>query len=135
MVTRIGRIGRALVQAFHAMDSDRRIRVTKNLYFQVPELKLNLVSVIGGESQSMKLSIPEARMIFQSMKSAHELKERQQIEIGKLVWTTDCRIQAENPKQVTIDFKSAEGSIRTILQREDVAATLAEFESKLFSAV
>ena len=135
MMTRIQRIGRALGQAFYAVDTDRRVRVTKSLYFQVPKLKLNLVSVIGGESQSTELSIPEARMIFQSMKSAHEMKERRQIEFGEVVWTTDCRVQAENPERITIDFKSPEGSVHTVLQREDISATLAEFERKLVSAL
>jgi hypothetical protein len=135
MVTRIERIGRALAQAFHAVDTNRRVRLAKGLYFQVPKLKLNLVWGIGGESQSAELSIPEARMIFQSMKSAHELRERHQVEVGDLVWTIDGRVQANNPDEVIIHFKSPSGSLHTVLRRENVSAALAEFESKLFSAL
>ena len=135
MVTRIQRIGRALAQAFQAVDTSRRVRLTKGLYFQLPKLKLNLVWGIGGESQSAELSIPEARMIFQSMKSAHELREHHQIEVGDLVWTIDGRVQANDPDQVTIHFKSPSGSLHTVLRRENVSAAVDEFESKLFSAL
>jgi hypothetical protein len=135
MVTRIGRIASALTQAFHAMDTNRRIRFTKSLYLQLPKLKLNLVSAIGGESVAMELSIPEARMIFQSIKSALELKDHQQIEVGEIIWATDCRVQAENTERVAIKFKGPNGSVHTVLQRENIAAALEEFESKLLSAL
>jgi hypothetical protein len=101
----------------------------------VPKLKLNLVSAIGDDSETVEVSIPEARMIFQSMKSAYELKECQQIKIGQIVLTTDCRIQPDNPERVAIKFKSPNGSSHAVLQRENIAATLEEFQSRLLSAL
>jgi hypothetical protein len=74
-------------------------------------------------------------MIFQSMKRAFDSKERMQIEFSEFVWTTDCRVHADNPERVTIHFKSASTSMQTVLQRTDIAATLLEFERKLFAAL
>jgi hypothetical protein len=117
------------------MSSDYRIRVTKNLYFQLPKLKINLVAAVGEDSSSFALTIPEARMIFQSMKSALELNKREQIEFSEFIWTTDCRSQTDNPERITIHFKSPNESTQTVLQREELANILAEFEGKLWRQI
>jgi hypothetical protein len=44
-------------------------------------------------------------------------------------------VQANTPDEVIIHFKSPSGSLHTVLRRENVSAALAEFESKLFSAL
>ena len=135
MLTYLGRVGRALTKAYHAVHTDRKIQVTRNLHFQLPDLKVHLVAPSGEDSQFFELAIPEARIIFQSMKHAFETKDRNQIEFSEFIWTTDCRVQADNPERVTIHFKSATTSLQSVLQRADIAAILSEFERKLFAAL
>jgi len=135
MLERIRRLGRASVQAFHAMNTERRIRVTKKLYFQVPKLKIDLVSLVDDDSRTFELAIPEARIVFQSMKRALESRQLDQIEFKEFVWTTDCRVHADDQERVTIQLKSANRSVQTVLRRADLAATISEFEHKLFAAL
>ena len=135
MLERIRRLGRASVQAFHAMNTECRIRVTKKLYFQVPKLKIDLVSLVDDDSRTFELAIPEARIVFQSMKRALESRQLDQIEFKEFVWTTDCRVHADDQERVTIQLKSANRSVQTVLRRADLAATISEFEHKLFAAL
>jgi hypothetical protein len=94
-----------------------------------------LISVVDEDSQTFGLAIPEVRMIFQSMKNALESRELNQIEFKEFVWTTDCRVHADDPERITTHLKSANRSVQTVLQRADLAATISEYEHKLFSAL
>jgi hypothetical protein len=135
MVEFVRRIGRAFAEALDAMNPDRRVQVTNNLYFRLPrDKKINLVCSIGEDSETFELTIPEAGMIFESMKSALESRAREQIELSSFVWTTDCRIQADNHERIAIRFKCSIGSAQMVQQRDVLAATLVRFESRLLTA-
>jgi hypothetical protein len=131
MMERASQIARALIRAFHTVNTSRRIRFSKDLYFQIPDLKLTLFSGSVEFTQSMELSIPEAKAIFQSIKSAYELRELQEIKVGGLSWTTDGRVQPTDPDRIAIKFNGPLGYTRTVLKREDVAAALEDFDQKI----
>ena len=105
------------------------IALTNGLYFCIEQSGLTLVSVGAGDSQSMKLSVDEAKQIFSSIESACTGRDLVKLRAGELFWTTDARPKS-NPEKVIIKFTGPLGSTRADARRKDVAAALVEFASR-----
>lgn len=135
MASSFPQIMKALYVAFHAVGTARRVRLSPSLYFRIPKLKVQLWSVMVGNSQTMELSIPDTKTLFQSIRTAYELQELREIKIDDLSWTTDCRQRPEAPERVSIAFKGPLGSGYTSLERKDIARALEEFENGLIAAL
>src|SRR5438105_4097749 len=92
-------LSKALSQALSEVGAYEKIALTNGLYIRVPKAELVLMSVGAGGSeviQSMRLSVDEAKQIFQSIKRACDLREIVEIKVGELYWTTDARLRS-NP--------------------------------------
>ena len=136
MASRFVQVLKALRTAFHAIDTERRVRFGPGFYFQIPKLKAQLFSGLGeGSEQTMELSLPDLRIVFGSIRSAYELHELREIKINDLSWTTDCRPRSDAPEHVSIKFKGPLGHTHVSLQRTDIAKALAEFETKFIAAL
>lgn len=107
----------------------KTVALTNGLYFCIDRLGLTLVSTGAGDSQSMKLSVDEAKQIFSSIETACTVRRAVTVRVGELSWTTDARPKS-NPEKLIIKFRGPLGSTRTDARRKDVAAALLEFAKR-----
>ncbi|MCG2645312.1 MULTISPECIES: hypothetical protein [Bradyrhizobium] len=107
------------------------VALTNGLYFCVEQSGFTLVSVGAGDSQSMRLSVDEAKQIFSSIDAACTSRDVIEIRAGELSWATDARPKFD-PEKVIIKFTGPTGSTRAEATRKDVAAALAEFRQPIW---
>jgi len=127
----LGRAIRVFFRTFSRMTDHRKIKFSDRMYMLVPYVELTLVSLGVDNVQAMKLSVKDATEIFKSIRSACEMREIKEIEVGELTWKTDARLQPEDPDRVVVQFDGPLGFVREVLRREDVVAALTEFEKKI----
>jgi hypothetical protein len=105
------------------------VALNNRLYFCIERSGLTLVSAGAGDSQSMKLSVDQAKQIFSSIESACARRGVVKVRAGELSWTTDARSKADI-ESVIIKFNGPLGSTREIAKTKDVAAAVAEFADR-----
>jgi hypothetical protein len=105
------------------------VALTNGLYFCIERSGLTLVSAAAGDSQSMKLSVDEAKQIFSSIESACTSRDIVKVRTGELSWTTDARPKSD-PEKVIIKLTGPLGYTRTDARRKDVAAAVVEFANR-----
>jgi hypothetical protein len=126
----LGAFFRALSRTFggarSAHNSAERIEFSDRFYLAVPRIALTMIFVTIDAVNSTKLSVNEAREIFESIKSALRKNGVTKINLGELSWKTD----ASDEYQVTISFNGPSGSVYTVVERADVAAAIADFKRR-----
>jgi len=88
------------------------------------------VSNSGGEIQSTKLSVNEARQVLRSIQHACDLNDVVKIKVGELTWTTDARLGSKDAEDIVIKFDGPGGFVRTPAKRKDVTAAMTEFVNR-----
>jgi hypothetical protein len=120
----------AFFRTLSKMDSAEKIKFSDKLYLRIPDTRLTLVSLVGGETDATKLSVEDARQIFKSIKSACDMQDIKEIKAGDLSWKTDGRIRSADQDYVAIRFNGPSGSTRLTVTRNELTAALAVFEAK-----
>ena len=120
----------AFFRALSKIDSAEKIKFSDQLYLRVPDPRLTLVSLVGGETDAIKLSVEDVRKIFKSIKSACDMQDIKEIKAGELSWKTDGRTRSADQDYVAIRFNGPSGSTRLTVTRNELAVALAEFEAK-----
>lgn len=126
VATYISRVMSSLLQAFWEIDRSRRIKLSRAMCFQIPKLEVTLFCGLLDDTQSMRLTLPEAAAIFRSIGDAFGSNELKTVKVGELEWTTDARAGS-----VVFNLRGPLGFNRVSVSREDVAAALKDFEKKI----
>lgn len=98
------------------------------MYFQIPDLEVKLFSGLLDDTQSMRLTLPEAAAIFRCIGDAFGSNQLRTVKVGELEWTTDARAGS-----VAFDIRGPLGFTHVSVSREDVAAALNDFENKVIA--
>lgn len=106
------------------------INLSRLIYFRVsvPTDEVWLIWAGSEVIQSMMFSIDETKKIFQSIERAYDNQELVEVNVGDLLWKTDCRPRSY-PDAVTISFKRGWERTREDVKRQDVASAIATFRS------
>ena len=119
----------AFFRALSRMDSSEKIKFSDKLYLGIPDPRLTLVSLIG-EGDAIKLSVENAREIFDSLKLACETQDIKEIKVGERSWKVDGRIRSADQDHIVVWFEGRSGFTRTLLRRNEVARALAQFDAR-----
>jgi len=119
----------AFFRALSRIDSAEKIKLSDQLYLRLPDTRLTLVSLIGA-ADAIKLSVEDAREIFKSIKSACDTQDIRETKVGELSWKTDGRTRSADQDHMVIQFNGPSGFTRIPVKRDEIAAALAEFETK-----
>ena len=106
--------------------------------FQQFLLPVNRFGIFHGRldsGQAIKLSLDEAKQIFQSIKRACELQQTITIKTAELSWKTDARLQPTWLRRIfsdriVIGFDGPSGFVREFVRRDVVLAAIEEFTKK-----
>ena len=125
----ISRIITSLLVAFWEIDHSRRIRLSRGVYFQIPKFEVTLFSGLLDDTQSMRLTLPQAVAVFRSIGDALRSNESKTVDLGDLKWTTDA-----SASTIVFSVKFRPLSFwRVSVSRESAVAAMEDFEKKIIS--
>jgi hypothetical protein len=134
---RLVKFGRSVGLFFEALSGAYRynnIKFSRGLYLCVPRQQITFVSLGGDATLKVEFSINDATKIFSLIKSACDMNEIQEAEIGGWTWKIDARPRSADSDHVVIQFRRALESSRDVVQRADVAAAIADFATTFGSS-
>ena len=116
-------------------DVSEKIVFSNRLYRSFYVDEISVVSRVMDSGQAIKLSLDEAKQIFQSIKRACELQQTITINTAELSWETDARLQPTWLRRIfsdriVIGFDGPSGFVREFVRRDVVLAAIEEFTKK-----
>jgi hypothetical protein len=121
---------RTVARAIEIERMSNRLRISKRLYFAIPEPYIRLVSAVG-EPASLQFTIVQSLELITFIEEACEMNECRRAKFGDVDLTIDARATDGSAEYIDIKISKEDTSVYQQVRRDDLLNAVDELSSRI----